>query len=44
MRRPALTPQERGDRGKIARDRAPLSAHAPWKSSSDRQDPVAILE
>jgi uncharacterized protein (DUF2252 family) len=44
MRRPALTLHERSDRGKSARDRAPLSAHAPWKPSSDRQDPVAILE
>jgi uncharacterized protein (DUF2252 family) len=44
MRRPSLTLQERGDRGKSARDRAPLSAHAPWKPPSNRQDPVAILE
>jgi hypothetical protein len=44
MRRADLTVQERRDRGTSARDRAPLSAHAPWKASSDRQDPVAILE
>jgi uncharacterized protein (DUF2252 family) len=44
MQRPDLTLQERRDRGKSARDRAPLSAHAPWKPSSDRQDPVATLE
>jgi hypothetical protein len=31
-------------RGKDARDRAPLSAHAEWAPAGDRADPVRLLE
>jgi uncharacterized protein (DUF2252 family) len=44
MRPADLTLEERADRGKNARGRAPLSAQANWKPPSDRRDPVATLE
>ncbi len=37
-------PAARAERGAGARRRAPRSSHAEWKPSSDRPDPVAILE
>jgi uncharacterized protein (DUF2252 family) len=39
---PALT--ERAARGKAERKLVPLSAHGEWQPSSDRPDPVALLE
>ena len=39
---PSLT--ERGARGKAERKLVPLSAHGEWQPSSDRADPVALLE
>ena len=39
---PALT--ERAARGKAERKLVPLSAHGEWQPSSDRADPVALLE
>jgi len=35
---------ERGARGKEARDRTPPSSHAGWMPSGDRPDPVGLLE
>ena len=35
---------ERREKGKEARERAPLSAHSGWKPAADRPDPVALLE
>ena len=36
--------EERGAKGKEARERTPLSAHSGWKPAADRPDPVALLE
>src|SRR3954453_17953389 len=41
---PALSPQERGDRGRAARREVPRSAHAAWAPAPDRRSPVDILE
>ncbi|MFE7835825.1 DUF2252 domain-containing protein [Streptomyces sp. NPDC057474] len=41
---PHTTPEERAALGKEARRRSPRSAHAVYKPSPDRPDPVAILE
>ncbi|WMX48391.1 DUF2252 domain-containing protein [Streptomyces roseicoloratus] len=38
------TPSERAERGKAARKRAPRSSHGRWIPSSQRPDPVAVLE
>ncbi len=35
---------ERGDRGKAAREHVPRSIHAGWAPAPDRPDPVALLE
>ena len=39
-----LTPDERAALGKAARKRVPLELHAQYTPSSDRLDPVALLE
>src|SRR3954468_6872097 len=39
-----LTPEERAALGKQARATAPRGSHADWSPSSDRRDPVEILE
>jgi uncharacterized protein (DUF2252 family) len=39
-----LTTAERAARGKAERKLVPLSAHGEWQPSSDRPDPVALLE
>jgi uncharacterized protein (DUF2252 family) len=39
-----LSLQERADLGNGGRDAAPLSAHARWRSTSDRRDPNTLLE
>jgi uncharacterized protein (DUF2252 family) len=39
-----LTMAERAARGKAARKLAPLSVHGEWQPSSDRADPVSLLE
>jgi uncharacterized protein (DUF2252 family) len=39
-----LSLEEQRARGKGARDRTPLSAHAGWAPSHDRADPVKLLE
>jgi uncharacterized protein (DUF2252 family) len=36
--------EDRRARGKQARTRTPLSAHAGWEAASDRPDPIALLE
>src|SRR2546430_3784403 len=36
--------EERQARGRRARDRAPLAAHADWAPAADRPDPIALLE
>ena len=41
---PPMSPRERIARGRAARDRLPLAAHARWDPSSRFADPVAILE
>src|SRR3954451_8284185 len=41
---PALSPQERGDRGRAARREVPRSVHAAWAPAPDRRAPVDILE
>ena len=38
------TVEERRARGKAARDRAPLSSPAGWTPTTDRPDPIALLE
>ena len=38
------TMSERAARGKAARQMVPLSAHGEWQPSSDRPDPVRLLE
>jgi uncharacterized protein (DUF2252 family) len=38
------SPEERAARGKQARASVPRSSHADWSPSSDRRDPVEILE
>jgi uncharacterized protein (DUF2252 family) len=38
------SPQERGALGKLARGRAPRSAHGDWEPAADRRDPVELLE
>jgi uncharacterized protein (DUF2252 family) len=38
------TVDDRRARGLEARDKAPLSSHSGWQSSSDRPDPVGLLE
>jgi uncharacterized protein (DUF2252 family) len=35
---------ERSERGREARDQAPLASHAWWRPAADRPDPVALLE
>jgi hypothetical protein len=39
-----LTMAERAARGKAARKLAPLPVHGEWQPSSDRPDPVSLLE
>src|SRR3954462_14509305 len=39
-----LTPEERAALGKQARATAPRGSHADWSPSTDRRDPVEILE
>ena len=41
---PHLTPAERAERGKAARDVAPRSEHGEWEPAADRRDPVDLLE
>jgi uncharacterized protein (DUF2252 family) len=41
---PALSPQERAERGKAARREVPRSSHAAWDPAADRRSPVDILE
>src|SRR5437660_5304975 len=41
---PLPTPQERMEEGKSRRSKVPRSAHARWKPSRTRTDPVALLE
>ena len=36
--------EDRRARGLEARDRAPLSSHAPWVPAADRPDPVGLLQ
>ncbi|MFF0433918.1 DUF2252 domain-containing protein [Streptomyces sp. NPDC004327] len=38
------TPSERARRGKSARERVPRSSHGRWIPSSQRPDPIALLE
>ncbi|MFD0368049.1 DUF2252 domain-containing protein [Streptomyces sp. NPDC127114] len=38
------TPSERAERGKAARKRVPRSSHGRWIPSSQRPDPVTVLE
>ncbi|MER7521150.1 DUF2252 domain-containing protein [Streptomyces sp. NPDC126499] len=38
------TPSERGDAGKAARKRVPRSSHGRWIPSSQRPDPIGVLE
>ncbi|MGW5419381.1 DUF2252 domain-containing protein [Streptomyces sp. NPDC003943] len=38
------TPSERAERGKAARKRVPRSSHGRWIPSSQRPDPIALLE
>jgi uncharacterized protein (DUF2252 family) len=40
---PALSPRERGDRGRAARREVPRSAHAAWHPAPDRRSPVDVL-
>jgi len=42
--RPPATTDERRARGKALRDRVPRDAHAAWRVSADRADPIAILQ
>ena len=42
MKHPSV--DERRAEGKEARERTPLAAHAGWTATSDRPDPVALLE
>ena len=39
-----LSLEEHRARGKEARDRTPVSAHAGWAPAGDRADPVKLLE
>ncbi|MET9725228.1 DUF2252 domain-containing protein [Streptomyces zaomyceticus] len=39
-----LTPSERAERGRAARKRVPRSSHGRWIPSSQRPDPVGVLE
>jgi uncharacterized protein (DUF2252 family) len=39
-----LSPQERAERGKAARARAPRSSHGEWAARPERADPVELLE
>ncbi len=39
-----LSPAERAERGKAARKRAPRSSHAGFEPSTDRPDPIELLE
>ena len=41
---PHLSVEERRAKGKDARERAPLTSHRGWSASSDRADPVALLD
>jgi hypothetical protein len=43
-RRARLTVDERVARGRAARQETPRSSHGRWEPSSDRPDPVALLE
>jgi hypothetical protein len=43
-RRARLTVDDRVARGRAARQETPRSSHSWWKPSSDRPDPVALLE
>ncbi|MFE6855107.1 DUF2252 family protein, partial [Streptomyces sp. NPDC057674] len=38
------TPSERAEQGRAARKRVPRSAHGRWIPSSQRPDPVGVLE
>jgi len=39
-----LTPKERAARGKAARTKVPRASHGEWAPSTDRPDPIEILE
>jgi uncharacterized protein (DUF2252 family) len=39
-----LSPDERVARGKAARSEVPRASHGEWEPSSDRPDPIALLE
>src|SRR4029450_5529541 len=43
-RRARLTVDERIARGRAARQETPRSSHSQWSPSSDRPDPLALLE
>ncbi|HEY5186499.1 MAG TPA: DUF2252 domain-containing protein [Actinomycetes bacterium] len=39
-----LSPQERGARGKAARNEVPRSSHGRWEPAVNRRDPIELLE
>ena len=39
-----LSPDERGARGKAARNQVPRTSHGHWEPAADRPDPIALLE
>ncbi len=41
---PHLTPAEHAERGRAARQAVPRSSHSDWVPTSDRRDPVDLLE
>lgn len=41
---PVLTPEERFELGRAARNQAPQSSHAEWAAPTERPDPIALLE
>ncbi len=43
-RRAHMTVDERAARGRVARDKAPRSAHGQWEPAPGRPDPIALLE
>jgi uncharacterized protein (DUF2252 family) len=45
MGRPAhLDPEERAERGRVARVQVPRSSHGEWNPTANRPDPVSLLE